>query len=405
MTHFTRRTALAAALAATTALVAPGAAFAQDKPTLRLSSVVSENDIRAEAFAEIAEAVSDSFDMKVFNGSTLVAQGSEMTSIQRGNLEMGLIAPQAIAEQIPEWSIVTSAYLFSDADHLKATFDSDVGAQLKQMAADAGVHILAPVYFGTRQVNLAPEKEVMKPEDLNGVTLRMPGGEAWQFLGEAIGANPTPLAYAEVYTALQTGAIDGQDNPLPNDYNMKFYEVTSQIVLTGHLAKRRIQGRGKAVDVEKLAGNTDKPGVEEGHIAGELFHRVAGGIHRHHDHLGVFHFRAFKRLYKLVEERHGGGADIGTVGKTEEDQRPLVLEARRHKRLATVVNQREITHVTRCLQQKRAVCLHVGCRHHTWLVDAVHETGNDHQNKHQHPDDGPANTAALAGCLAVAHGG
>ena len=235
MTHFTRRTALAAALAATTALVAPGAAFAQDKPTLRLSSVVSENDIRAEAFAEIAEAVSDSFDMKVFNGSTLVAQGSEMTSIQRGNLEMGLIAPQAIAEQIPEWSIVTSAYLFSDADHLKATFDSDVGAQLKQMAADAGVHILAPVYFGTRQVNLAPEKEVMKPEDLNGVTLRMPGGEAWQFLGEAIGANPTPLAYAEVYTALQTGAIDGQDNPLPNDYNMKFYEVTSQIVLTGHL--------------------------------------------------------------------------------------------------------------------------------------------------------------------------
>jgi TRAP-type C4-dicarboxylate transport system substrate-binding protein len=173
--------------------------------------------------------------MQVFNGATLVAQGSEMTSIQRGNLEMGLIAPQAIAEQIPAWSIVTSAYLFSDSDHLKATFDSDVGEELNAMAAEAGIHVLAPVYFGTRQVNLAPEKEVMKPEDLNGITMRMPGGDAWQFLGEAIGANPTPLAYAEVYTALQTGAIDGQDNPLPNDYNMKFYEVTSQIVLTGHL--------------------------------------------------------------------------------------------------------------------------------------------------------------------------
>src|SRR5690606_2432048 len=70
---------------------------------------------------------------------------------------------------------------------------------------------------------------------LAGMKIRMPGGDAWQFLGKALGANPVPLAYAEVYTALQTGAIDGQDNPLPNDYNMKFYEVTSQIVLTSHL--------------------------------------------------------------------------------------------------------------------------------------------------------------------------
>jgi hypothetical protein len=68
-----------------------------------------------------------------------------------------------------------------------------------------------------------------------GVRLRMPGGDAWQFLGEALGANPTPMAYAEVYTGLQTGAIDGQDNPLPNVENMKFYEVMSQIVMTSHL--------------------------------------------------------------------------------------------------------------------------------------------------------------------------
>ena len=68
-----------------------------------------------------------------------------------------------------------------------------------------------------------------------GIKLRMPGGDAWQFLGTALGANPTPMAYAEVYTGLQTGAIDGQDNPLPNVENMKFYEVMSQIVLTSHL--------------------------------------------------------------------------------------------------------------------------------------------------------------------------
>jgi len=63
----------------------------------------------------------------------------------------------------------------------------------------------------------------------------MPPGDAWQLLGRALGANPTPMAYAEVYTGLQTGAIDGQDNPLPNVQNMKFYEVMSQIVLTSHL--------------------------------------------------------------------------------------------------------------------------------------------------------------------------
>jgi TRAP-type C4-dicarboxylate transport system substrate-binding protein len=62
----------------------------------------------------------------------------------------------------------------------------------------------------------------------------MPGGESWQFLGKAIGANPVAMDYAEVYTGLQTGAIDAQDNPLPNDKLMKFYEVTNQIVLTGH---------------------------------------------------------------------------------------------------------------------------------------------------------------------------
>lgn len=235
MTYLARAGAITAGLAVTTALTVAGSAAAQDKPTLRLSSVVSDNDIRAEAFQKIADTVSDQIELEVYNGATLVPQGTEMTAIQRGNLEMGLIAPQTIAEQIPEWSIVTSAYLFDDAEHLQTVFDSEVGEQLTTLAEEAGIHVLAPVYFGTRQVNLVGDQEVQTPEDLSGVTLRMPGGDAWQFLGEAIGANPTPLAYSEVYTALQTGAIDGQDNPLPNDYNMKFYEVTDQIVMTGHL--------------------------------------------------------------------------------------------------------------------------------------------------------------------------
>jgi TRAP-type C4-dicarboxylate transport system substrate-binding protein len=157
-------------------------------------------------------------------------------ALQRDNLEMGNIAPQDIAKQVPAWSILTSAYLFRDANHLNAFFASDLGAQMKKMVEDqVKVKILGPTFFGTRQVGLKPKKKINKPEDMAGIKLRMPPGDAWQLLGRSIGANPTPMAYAETYTGLQTGAIDGQDNPLPNVQNMKFYEVMSQIVLTSHL--------------------------------------------------------------------------------------------------------------------------------------------------------------------------
>ena len=149
---------------------------------------------------------------------------------------MGNVAPQDIATQIPAFSILSSAYLFRDADHLRKFFASDAGTEMKTMAEEQlGIHILGPTYFGTRQVGLRIDKKINTPEDMAGVKLRMPGGDAWQFLGTALGANPTPMAYAEVYTGLQTGAIDGQDNPLPNVQNMKFYEVMSQIAMTSHL--------------------------------------------------------------------------------------------------------------------------------------------------------------------------
>src|SRR5690606_11317985 len=161
---------------------------------------------------------------------------TELCAIARGNLELGSIAPQDIASQIPAWSMLTSAYLFRDVEHLQTFFASDVGTEMKQMAEEQlGIHILGPTYFGSRQVGLAVDKKIETPEDMAGIRLRMPPGEAWQFLGEAVGANPTAMAYAEVYTGLQTGAIDGQDNPLPNVQNMKFYEVMSQIALTSHL--------------------------------------------------------------------------------------------------------------------------------------------------------------------------
>ena len=207
-----RRSFLAAASAIAAGNAIP--AFAQDKPKLRFSAVFSEQDIRAEMMKMFADAVKDDFTFEGYYGGNLFKQGTELVAIQRGNLDMGNIAPQDISKQIPAWSIVTAGYLFRDAAHVKAFFASDSGAELMKMTEDQlGVKILGPTYFGVRQVGLKPDKEIKTPADMAGIKLRMPGGDAWQFLGQALGANPTPMAYAEVYTGLQTGAIDGQDNP------------------------------------------------------------------------------------------------------------------------------------------------------------------------------------------------
>lgn len=233
--RITRRSLLTAG-ASMLALGALPLARAQAKTKLRFSSAFTEQDLRADAYKAFASAIKDGYDFEPYWNNTLFKQGTELVALQRGNLEMCNLAPADISKQVPAWSLMTSAYLFRDADHLKKTFKSDVGKEFIKMARDQlGIQVITPVYFGTRNVNLKPDKVIKTPADLAGIKLRMPPGEFWQFLGESIGVNPTPVAFAEVYTALQTGAIDGQDNPLLLSKLMKFYEVTTQFVLTGHV--------------------------------------------------------------------------------------------------------------------------------------------------------------------------
>ena len=229
----TRRAAL---LGASAVALAASGVNAQTKRKLRFSAAFTEQDPRAEGYKNFATAIKDEFDFEPYWGNTLFKQGTELVALQRGNLEMCNLAPADISKQIPAWSLMTSAYLFRDSDHLKKTFKSEVGQEFAKMARDQlGIQVITPVYFGSRHVNLRPDKEIKAPSDLAGIKLRMPPGEFWQFLGESLGANPTPVAYAELYTALQAGAVDGQDNPLVSGRSMKFYEVTSQFVLTNHV--------------------------------------------------------------------------------------------------------------------------------------------------------------------------
>jgi TRAP-type transport system periplasmic protein len=235
MTAFTRRKILAGT-AAVAAFAAAGTASAQAKQKLRFSSAFTETDLRAQAYKEFAAAIKDDFDFEPYWGNTLFKQGAELVALQRDNLDLCNLAPADISKQIPAWSLLTSAFLFRDADHMTKTFKSDIGEDFIKMAKDQlGIQILTPVYFGSRSVNLKPDKAIKTPADMAGIKLRMPPGEFWQFLGESLGANPTPVAYAELYTALQTGIVDGQDNPVVASRLMKFDEVTTQFVLTRHV--------------------------------------------------------------------------------------------------------------------------------------------------------------------------
>ncbi|MCU7374700.1 TRAP transporter substrate-binding protein DctP [Paucibacter sp. O1-1] len=229
-----RRSLLGAGAALAAGAMLP--AWAQTPATLRFAAVFSDKDIRAEMMKMFAKDIEAEFKLEMHLNSTLFRQGTELVALQRDNLEMGNISPQDISKQVPAWSLLTSAYLFRDANHLNGFFASEAGAQMKKLVEDQlKVKILGPTFFGTRHLGLKTKKRINVPADLAGVKLRMPPGDTWQMLGRSIGANPTPMAYAETYTGLQTGAIDGQDNPLPNVQNMKFYEVMSQIVLTSHL--------------------------------------------------------------------------------------------------------------------------------------------------------------------------
>jgi TRAP-type transport system periplasmic protein len=235
MAELTRRTLMATGASAL-ALGATQGAFAQAKPKLRFSAAFTETDLRATAYKEFAAAIKDDFDFEPYWGNTLFKQGTELVALQRDNLDLCNLAPADISKQIPAWSLLTSAFLFRDADHMVKTFKSDVGKDFIKLAKDQlGIQVITPVYFGSRSLNLRVDKQIKTPADMAGIKLRMPGGEFWQFLGESLGANPTPVAYAELYTALQSGTVDGQDNPVVASRLMKFHEVTSQFILTKHV--------------------------------------------------------------------------------------------------------------------------------------------------------------------------
>jgi tripartite ATP-independent transporter DctP family solute receptor len=239
-TSLFRRSLLATAGVALAMGALMPAAQAQSKVLLRISTPAVPDDWHAKMWTVFKENLDKSapgeFDVQINLNASLFKQGTEPAAMARGNLELSSISAFDIAKLVPEFSVFTAGYIVRDPAHQQKVFNGPIGTEMfKSVVEKMEVTPLSTVYLGTRQVNLREARNVRTPADLKGVKLRMPGSKEWLFLGEALGATPTPLAFGEVYLGLKTGTVDGQDNPLPTVRAAKFYEVTKQLVLTNHL--------------------------------------------------------------------------------------------------------------------------------------------------------------------------
>jgi tripartite ATP-independent transporter DctP family solute receptor len=215
-------------------------AQAQGKTLLRISTPAVPDDWHARMWTVFKDTLEKSapgeFEVQINLNASLFKQGAEPAAMARGNLELTTVSAQDIAKLVPEFSIFTAGYIVRDPAQQQKVFNGPIGAEMFKLVSDKmDITPLATCYYGTRQLNLREVRNVKTPADLKGIKLRMPGTKEWLFLGNALGATATPLAFGEVYLGLKTGTIDAQDNPLPTVRAAKFYEVTKQIVLTSHL--------------------------------------------------------------------------------------------------------------------------------------------------------------------------
>ncbi len=214
-------------------------ALAQTPIPLRISTAAPPSDFLAKACEQLKadlDRAAVGIGASVHPASSLFKQGTEVPALQRGTLEMSTMTTFEVAQQMPEFGFLNRAYLFTGYDHMRHVFDGPIGAEyVKAVAAKMGIQILATAYLGTRQVALRAKRKVAGPQDLAGVKMRMPAGPDWLLLGRTIGVDPVPMGMPEVYLALKTGSIDGQENPLSVFSAAKLYEVSEQVVLTAHM--------------------------------------------------------------------------------------------------------------------------------------------------------------------------
>jgi tripartite ATP-independent transporter DctP family solute receptor len=208
---------------------------------LTWSSISVPGDAHTEAMKVFKEEVeylsAGHITVDLYVAGQIYTQEAELAACREGTLDISYYSDAWLAEFVPYLSMFSAVYTFSGYNHMTKVLNGEIGKKIfEEVAQKTGVRPLAAFYLGTRQLNLVEKVgPVRTPEEMKGVKLRTPASPTWIALGKALGGSPTPMSFGEVYTGLLTGAIEGQDNPLPTDKNAKFYEVTKYIVLTNHV--------------------------------------------------------------------------------------------------------------------------------------------------------------------------
>jgi tripartite ATP-independent transporter DctP family solute receptor len=232
---FKKLTVLSVAAAAAF-IAAPTAGMAQTKLKWAHVYETSEPFHTASVWAaqEIGKRTNGRYQIDVYPASQLGKETDINQGLSLGSVDIIISGSSFAAKSYPPIGVTYYPYTFRDADHLLAYTKSDVFRELAKGYEDkSGHHIVAVTYYGVRQTS--SNKPLKSCADLKGLKMRVPDVPAYLAMPRACGANTAPIAFAEVYLALQNGTVDAQENPLTTIEAKKFYEVQKHIVLTGHI--------------------------------------------------------------------------------------------------------------------------------------------------------------------------
>src|SRR5713226_1018853 len=212
---------------------------------------------------EIKKRTQGRYEIGVFPASQLGNENQINEGLGLGTVDM-IYTGTSFAGSIHKPLAISGApFMLRDFSHWKAYRDSKLFRDIAKGYEDKTKHkVIALTYYGERMVTA--NKEIKKPEDMKGMKLRVPPAPLFLMFTKSVGANATPIAFAEVYLALQQGTVDGQENPLPTIMAKKFYEVQSHIILTGHITESLVTVLGSHVwskltpDEQKIFGEVLK---------------------------------------------------------------------------------------------------------------------------------------------------
>jgi tripartite ATP-independent transporter DctP family solute receptor len=233
--HVFRKLLVVAGIAAAT-VVAAGPAAAQTKLKWAHVYETSEPYHTESVWAaeEIKKRTNGKFDIQVFPASSLGKETDINQGLSLGTVDMIISGPSFAARSYPRIGIAYYPFIFRDADHLIAYSKSPVFAEMvEEFQKKTGIQITAYTYYGARHTT--SNRPFTDCAGMKGLKIRVPDVPAYMATPKACGANPTPIAFAEVYLALQNGTVEAQENPLTTIEAKKFYEVQKAIMLTGHI--------------------------------------------------------------------------------------------------------------------------------------------------------------------------